>query len=97
MTNTTPDAEVTPVEVTLLIQADCGLCEHAKQVLARVAADHRLTVTEISLATEEGRRLATEAQVVFAPGILLDGRPFAYGRLSERKLRKTLQRARAQS
>jgi hypothetical protein len=26
-----------------------------------VAADHRLTVTEISLATEEGRRLATEA------------------------------------
>jgi hypothetical protein len=94
MTNTAPDAEVTPVEVTLLTQADCALCEHAKGVLARVAADHRLTVTEISLATEEGRRLATEAQVVFAPGILLDGRPFAYGRLSERKLRKTLQQAR---
>lgn len=82
-----------PVEVTLLTQADCSLCDHAKQVLARVAADHPLKVTEIGLATEEGRRLATEAGVLFAPGVLLDGQPFAYGRLSERKLRRTLQRA----
>jgi glutaredoxin len=93
MTGPAPDA--TPVEVTLLTQADCALCEHAKQVLARVAADHRLTLTEVSLATEEGRGLATEAGVMFAPGVLLDGQPFAYGRLSERKLRKTLQRASA--
>jgi glutaredoxin len=78
-------------EVTLLTQADCALCEHAKQVLARVAADHPLTVDEIGLDTEQGRLLAAEAGVVFAPGILLDGKPFGYGRLSERKLRKTLQ------
>jgi hypothetical protein len=51
---------------------------------------HPLIVTEIDLDSEEGRRLGTEAGVLFAPGILLDGRPFAYGRLSERRLRRTL-------
>jgi glutaredoxin len=76
--------------VTLLTQADCALCEHAKEVLARVGADHPLTITEIDLAGAEGERLAAEAGVFFAPGILLDGRPFGYGRLSERRLRRTL-------
>jgi hypothetical protein len=28
--------------------------------------------------------------VLFAPGVLVDGAPFSYGRLSERKLRRTL-------
>jgi hypothetical protein len=78
--------------VTLLTQEDCALCEHAKQVLARVSADHALQVTEIDLAGERGRALAIEAGVLFAPGILLDGRPFGHGRLSERKLRRALAR-----
>jgi len=78
--------------VTLLTQADCALCQHAKGVLARVSADHPLEVTEIDLATEHGRALATGAGMLFAPGILLDGRPFGHGRLSERRLRRALQR-----
>jgi len=40
--------------VTLLTQADCALCEHAKGVLARVGADHPLEITEIDLASEPG-------------------------------------------
>ncbi len=64
--------------ITLLTQADCTLCEHAKQVLARVGADHPLEITQ--------------AGVLFAPGVLVDGRPFGHGRLSERKLRRTLGR-----
>jgi hypothetical protein len=79
-----------PTEVTLLTQPACALCDHAKQVLARVATDHPLQIVEIELASERGRRLSAGAWMVFAPGILLDGRPFGYGRLSERKLRKTL-------
>jgi hypothetical protein len=47
-------------------------------------------VTEIDLASHEGRQLAGRAGVLFAPGVLVDGRPFSYGRLSERKLRRTL-------
>lgn len=77
-------------QITLLTQADCTLCDHAKAILARVGADHPVRVTEISLTTDEGRQLAMEAGVLFAPGILLDGKPYAYGRLSERKLRRTL-------
>jgi glutaredoxin len=78
--------------ITLLTQADCALCEHAKDVLARVGADHRLEVTEIDLASEQGRELAARAGVLFAPGVLVEGRPFGYGRLSERRLRRALGR-----
>jgi hypothetical protein len=80
-------------EITLLTQADCALCEHAKKVLAKVAADHPVTVTEIGLDTPQGRDLAGQSRVLFAPGILLNGQPFSHGRLSERKLRRALARA----
>ncbi|SEP53332.1 glutaredoxin family protein [Amycolatopsis saalfeldensis] len=85
-----PFAQTEPVEITLLTQDDCGFCEQAKQVLDRVGADFPLQVTEIDLATDEGRRLAAQAGVLFAPGILVNGQPFSFGRLSERKLRRTL-------
>jgi glutaredoxin len=78
--------------IILLTQADCALCEHAKDVLARVGADHLIEVTEIDLASEHGRSLAARAGVLFAPGVLIDGHPFGYGRLSERRLRRTLDR-----
>ena len=78
--------------ITLLTQADCGYCEHAKAVLARVGADHPLEVTEIDITGEEGCALAARAGVMFAPGLLIEGRPFGYGRISERRLRRTLQR-----
>ncbi len=80
------------IVVTLLTQPDCHLCEHAKTVLARVAAEHPLQVEEVAVDSEEGRRHATRIGMLFAPGILLDGEPYGYGRLSERKLRKTLAR-----
>ena len=85
------------IAITLLTQADCALCEHAKAVLARVGADHPLEVTEMSLDSPEGRALAEEAGVAFAPGVLVDGRPFGFGRLSERRLRRTLERLPAPS
>jgi len=78
--------------VTLLTQSDCAYCERAKDVLARVGAEHRLTVEELRLETPEGRELAVRHGVLFAPGILLDGEPFGYGRLSEKKLRRELTR-----
>ncbi len=78
--------------ITLLTQADCAYCEHAKKVLARVGEDHPLEITEIDIGGDEGRMLAARAGVVFAPGLLVDGRPSGYGRISERRLRRTLQR-----
>ncbi|MGH3716869.1 MAG: glutaredoxin family protein [Micromonosporaceae bacterium] len=81
--------------VTLLTQPDCHLCEHAKTVLARVSADHPLRVEEMPVDSEEGRRHAARIGMLFAPGVLIDGEPYGYGRLSERKLRKTLAARRA--
>lgn len=79
-----------PVQITLLTQSSCAFCDHAKEVLNRVGADYPLRITEIDLAGEEGQRLATRAGVLFAPGVLVDGESFSFGRLSERKLRRTL-------
>ena len=76
--------------IMLLTQDDCQLCDHAKGVLGRVAADHPMRVEEVSLNSDEGRALAAQAGVLFAPGVFLDGALFAFGRLSERKLRRVL-------
>lgn len=78
--------------MTLLSKEDCSLCDHAKGVLDRIGRDHSLEVETIPLETEEGRRLAASAGVVFAPGVLLEGKPFSHGRLSEGKLRKELEK-----
>ncbi len=78
------------IEVTLLTQADCRFCEIAVAVLARVAEDHPMAVRHVGLDTDDGRALAARHGVVFAPGVLIDGEMFGYGRLSERRLRRHL-------
>ena len=83
-----------PVQITLLTQSSCGFCDHAKEVLSRVGRDYPLRITEIDLTGEEGQRLAVGAGVLFAPGVLVDGESFSFGRLSERKLRHTLDKRR---
>jgi glutaredoxin len=80
------------VDVLLLTQPDCGYCEQAKDVLARVAREFPLSVQEMGLDSEYGQRVAEGGGILFPPGVLLDGQPFSYGRLSERKLRKELRR-----
>lgn len=76
--------------VTLLTKADCDLCQQAKAVLDRVAADTPLDIETVDLASDRGRALAEGAGMAFPPGVLLDDEAFSYGRLSERKLRRAL-------
>jgi glutaredoxin len=83
----------TTIRVTLLTQDDCTFCNHAKDVLARVAADYPLEVEEIDLGSPAGQALAVGEGVFFAPGVLLDGALFSHGRLSEEKLRRALDAA----
>jgi len=82
-----------PVPVTLLTQSDCRMCEQAKAVLARTGAEGLTIVHEVDLSSEVGKALAVQHGVLFAPGIIVGGRPFSYGRLSEKKLRRHLQRS----
>ena len=83
------------VEVTLLTQPDCGLCEHAKHVLSRLAGEFALDVREVDLTTPEGQALGARSGMAFPPAVLLDDEPFAFGRLSERRLRRELARRHA--
>jgi glutaredoxin len=87
---------VSEVRITLLTQDDCGFCDHAKQVLDRIGTQYPLRVEEIDLSSEEGQTLARKAGVLFAPGVIVDDEPLSFGRLSERKLLRTLEK-RAQS
>jgi Glutaredoxin-like domain (DUF836) len=85
---------MTLIKVLLLTQEHCSLCDHAKQVLERLAADYPLKITTLDLACPEGRALAERGRIPFPPGVFLDGEPFSYGRLSQRKLRRELDRRR---
>ncbi len=81
--------------VTLLTQRSCAFCEQAENVLARLAPDYHLEITRISLDSNTGRELGLRHDVLFAPGLLLNDELFSYGRVSERKLRRELDRRRA--
>lgn len=78
--------------ITLLVQENCVLCERAKEVLTRVREDFPLLVEEVDLGSDLGRHIARRCGVMFAPGVLVDDEMFGFGRLSEKKLRRALQR-----
>ncbi len=77
-------------EVVLLTKDDCDLCEQAKKTLERLSDEFELHVRHVALDSSEGVELAREAGAPFPPVVFVDGRALSYGRLSERKLRKTL-------
>jgi hypothetical protein len=79
-------------EIVLLTQPACDLCDHAEDILHRLAPEYDLQVRELSFDSSEGRMLANRHLLLFAPGVLVDGAPFSHGRLSERKLRRELSR-----
>lgn len=80
------------VGVTLLTQENCAFCDRAKETLDRLSREYAISVSTLDLGSSEGQALAARGGVMFPPGILLDGEPFSYGRLSERKLRRELDR-----
>jgi hypothetical protein len=76
-------------DLVLVTSEGCHLCEHARTTLARLGLEAR----ELSVDSAEARRLALlGVPLAFLP-VLLDGtRLVAYGRFSERRLRKDLGR-----
>ena len=80
------------ISVILLTTGACALCDEAKASLERVGQDFPLDIDVVPVDTERGKRLAHQAGIAFPPGVIVAGQPFSYGRLSERKLRRHLQR-----
>ena len=80
------------ITILLLTQEHCGFCEQAKETLDRLSREYWLSVATLDIGSPQGQRLAAQGGLLFPPGILIDGKPFSYGRLSERKLRRELDR-----
>ncbi len=78
------------MNVLLLTQANCASCDQAKEILDRLAVEYSISVATVDLGSSEGQALAERGGILFPPGVLLDGEPFSYGRLSERRLRREL-------
>jgi glutaredoxin len=78
--------------VLLLTQEHCGFCAQAKEILDRLAVDYGFSVSTLDLSSPEGEALAVRSGLLFPPGIVLDGELFSYGRPSERKLRREIER-----
>lgn len=72
-------------QLLLVTTRDCHFCAHAHEVLRQLDVEAR----ELDIASEEARRLAGRGlPLAFLP-LLTDGeRVLAYGRFSERRLRR---------
>jgi glutaredoxin len=80
------------MNVLLLTQEHCGFCTQAKEILNRLADEYGFSILTLDLASPEGEALAVRTGILFPPGIFLEGEPFSYGRPSERKLRREIER-----
>lgn len=83
------------MKFTLLTKENCPLCDHAKDVIARVEVDYLVDTEVLWLETPEGEAFAAEYETPFPPVLVIDGDLHGYGRLSERKLRRELDVANA--
>ena len=81
-----------PISVLVLTQANCAFCETAKEIFYQLSREYPLTVTLLFIDSSEGAALAERGGVMFAPGVFIDGEPFSYGRPSERKIRREIER-----
>ncbi len=80
------------LHILLLTQEQCGFCEQARDMLERLSREYGLVLSTLEIHSPQGRDLALRGGLLFPPGILIEGKPFSYGRLSERKLRHELDR-----
>lgn len=80
------------MDVTLLTRDDCAFCDTAKALLDRLSSEFPLSVRTIDMRSEEGERMAAEGEILFPPAVFLDGTAVSYGRPSERRLRREIER-----
>jgi len=80
------------IEVLLLTQDDCKFCDEAKAIFSRLGEEFPLNINTAELSSARGQKIALDGGLLFPPGIVIDGRPFSYGRPSEKKLRRELGR-----
>jgi len=80
------------LRILLLTQENCGFCDAAKGILDRLSTKYPLSISSLSLNSADGHELAAKNGILFPPGIFIDGEAFCYGRPSEGKLRREIER-----
>ena len=80
------------MEILLLTKDQCDFCTQAKGILERLQVEYGFSLSLLDLQSLDGEALALRYGMLFPPGVFLDGEPFSYGRLSERKLRREIER-----
>lgn len=82
------------IDLLLVTAPGCRFCERARRVLDDLASDLPLRWQEVSLDSEEGRRLATRWRAPFPPLLVVrdphDEALLGHGRLSRRRLARQL-------
>lgn len=74
-------------ELTLVTGADCHLCQHGRELLRSLGVPFR----EVDVSSPTAARMAEGGvPLVFLPVLVEGTRLIAYGRLSEKRLRKEL-------
>ena len=81
-----------PIKVLILTQDDCTHCDAALALMDRLAQEYPLSVSTLALGSSEGQALAEKGGILFPPGIFVDGKPLCYGRPSEGRLRRAIER-----
>ena len=80
------------INILILTKKNCLLCGKTKTLFERLAAEYPLAVSILPVESSEGQELARRGQILFPPGIFIDGKAFSYGWPSERKIRRELDR-----
>lgn len=80
--------------LVLLTAVDCHLCCRARAVLQVLHDQQAIVWREVAGESDEGRELALTAPPLRPVLFDADGRLLAYGRLSEKRLRRDLASAR---
>ncbi len=80
------------MNILLLTQQQCVFCTQAKELLERLSLEYGFSVSTLDVSSPEGEALAVRSGILFPPGIFLDGEAFSYGRPSERRLRREIER-----
>jgi glutaredoxin len=80
-------SEPAPARITVVSRVNCHLCEVAKEVVARVAAEAGVAWTEVDVDADPAL-LAEYSDLV--PVVLVDGQVHDYWRVDEARLRRAL-------
>ena len=80
-----------PADLSYLTTPDCHLCAHGREIVHALVTDLGLSVEEIPWADERAAALITRDGVPFPPALYAGDRLLGFGRLSERRLRRSLE------